>query len=183
MVQVLADDLCCFHVAQRLRRVAGTTKVHQQGGLGAGQEVLRGGNDIGRSVGLDLVVVLGVQSLEQGVANELAGACADQNNIKVILLDDLIDKSLQLVLAASQLCAGLAPSCRLLIDFVCSKSGRCFLHLLISQIKNAHLFLPPNRLVFCPNHRQGSSKRTLPAFLLYHTPIAENKGATERHNF
>ena len=183
VVQVLADDLCGFHIAQRLRRVAGTTKVHQQGGLGAGQEVLRGRNDIGRSVGLDLVVVLGVQSLEQGVANELAGACADQNNIKVILLDDLIDKSLQLVLAASQLCAGLAPCCRLLIDLVCSKSGRCFLHLLISQIKNAHLFLPPNRLVFCPNHRQGSSKRTLPAFLLYHTPIAENKGATERHNF
>ena len=183
VVQVLADDLCGFHIAQRLRRVAGTTKVHQQGGLGAGQEVLRGGNDIGGSVGLDLVVVLGVQSLEQGVANELAGACADQNNIKVILLDDLIDKSLQLVLAASQLCAGLAPSCRLLIDFVCSKSGRCFLHLLISQIKNAHLFLPPNRLVFCPNHRQGSPMRTLPAFLLYHTPMAENKGATESHNF
>ena len=67
VVQVLADDLCCLHVAQRLRRVAGTAKVHQQSGLGAGQEILRGGNDIGGSVGLDLVVVLGVQSLEQGV--------------------------------------------------------------------------------------------------------------------
>mgnify|MGYP000523786948 FL=1 len=88
VVQVLADDLCCLHVAQRLRRVAGTAKVHQQSGLGAGQEILRGGNDIGGSVGLDLEVVLGVQGLEQGVANELAGACADQNDVEVILLDD-----------------------------------------------------------------------------------------------
>ena len=42
VIQVLADDLSGLHIAQRLGGVARTAKVHQQGGLGAGEEVRRG---------------------------------------------------------------------------------------------------------------------------------------------
>ena len=40
--------------------------------------------------------------------------------------------------AGSELCAGLAPGGRLLIDLMGRKGGRRLLHLLIGQIKNAH---------------------------------------------
>ena len=138
VIQVLADDLSGLHIAQRLGGVARTAKVHQQGGLGAGEEVLGGRHEVGRSVGLDLEVVLGVQGLEQGVADELAGAGTGEDDVEIILLDDLIDKSLKLILAGSELCAGLAPGGRLLIDLMGRKVGRRLLHLLIGQIKNAH---------------------------------------------
>ena len=138
VIQVLADDLSGLHIAQRLGGVARTAKVHQQGGLGAGEEVLGRRHEVGRSVGLDLEVVLGVQGLEQGVADELAGAGTGEDDVEIILLDDLIDKSLKLILAGSELCAGLAPGGRLLIDLMGRKGGRRLLHLLIGQIKNAH---------------------------------------------
>ena len=138
VIQVLADDLSGLHIAQRLGGVARTAKVHQQGGLGAGEEVLGRRHEVGRSVGLDLEVVLGVQGLEQGVADELAGAGTGEDDVEIILLDDLIDKSLKLILAGSELCAGLAPGGRLLIDLMGRKGGRRPLHLLLGQIKNAH---------------------------------------------
>ena len=77
-----------LHIAQRFGGVARTAKVHQQGGLGAGEEVLGGRHEVGRSVGLDLEVVLGVQGLEQGVADELAGAGTGEDDVEIILLDD-----------------------------------------------------------------------------------------------
>ena len=138
VIQVLADDLSGLHIAQRLGGVARTAKVHQQGGLGAGEEVLGRRHEVGRSVGLDLEVVLGVQGLEQGVADELAGAGTGEDDVEIILLDDLIDKSLKLILAGSELCAGLAPCGRLLIDLMGRKGRSRLLHLLIGQIKNAH---------------------------------------------
>ena len=88
VIQVLADDLSGLHIAQRLGGVARTAKVHQQGGLGAGEEVLGGRHEVGRSVGLDLEVVLGVQGLEQGVSDELAGAGTGEDDVEIILLDD-----------------------------------------------------------------------------------------------
>ena len=83
-------------------------------------------------------LLFGVQGLEQGVADELAGAGTGEDDVEIILLDDLIDKSLKLILAGSELCAGLAPGGRLLIDLMGRKGGRRLLHLLIGQIKNAH---------------------------------------------
>ena len=138
VIQVLADDLSGLHIAQRLGGVARAAKVHQQGGLGAGEEILGRGHKVGRSVGLDLIVILGVQGLKERVADELAGAGTSEDDVEIILLDDLIDKSLKLILAGGQLGAGLAPCCRLLIDLVGRKGGRRLLHLLIGQIKNAH---------------------------------------------
>ena len=138
VVQVLADHLGGLHVAQRFRRVAGTAEVHQQGGLGAGEEVLRRGHQIGGRIGLDLEVVLGVQRLIQGVADKFAGAGAGQHDVKVLRLDHLVKEGLQLLLAGGDLRAGLAPGGGLLIDLVHGKGGRSLFHLLLGQVENAH---------------------------------------------
>ena len=106
VIQVLADDLSGLHIAQRLGGVARTAKVHQQGGLGAGEEVLGGRHEVGRSVGLDLEIVLGVQGLEQGVADELAGAGTGEDDVEIILFAQTIAlmKSLSLGITPDNPC-------------------------------------------------------------------------------
>lgn len=134
-------------------------------GLVRDREVLRGRNDIVEAAGLDLVVVL-AQS-RTGVANELKGACADCINIKVILLDDLIDKAC----SSSRSQPAVRRSCAKLQAADRSqkvKVGRCFLHLHQST-SGCLSFLPPNRLVFCPNHRQDHQS-AISCLFCYITP-------------
>ena len=138
VVQVLADHLSGLYIAQGLGGIAGTAEVHQQSGLGAGQGVLRRGDDVGGGVGLDLEVILLVQGVIQGIADKFAGTCTGQNDVKVICLHDLIQESLQFCLAGSQLCTGLAPGGGLLIDLVNCKGGGRSLHLFFGEIENAH---------------------------------------------
>ena len=173
VIEVLADDLSGLDGADRLGGVAGTAEVDQQGGLGAGQGVLGVGDDVSGSVGLALEVVLLVQGMVQGVADELTGAGAGQNDVEILGLDNLIQELLQLILARCQLSAGLAPGSGLLIDLVNGESRGSCVHLLFGVVENAHfLYIPPVYYL---------------AKLLYHSAYSKTrsklKGATKRSKY
>ena len=157
VMDIVANRLRNINRADGLRRIAGTAEADKQRGLGAGQVCLRRCNEIGRAIGLYLVIQLAGQRREQCVANKLAGAGTGQDHVKILTGDYLIDKLLQLILMLLDLRAGLFPGCRLLIDLIERKGGHGLLHLIRSDIKNLVHFLfllsgPP-----CVFHSHGRS--------------------------